>query len=103
MKENTKTTITIMGIIIVIPFLVYFLIAEFDWFSSDPFNIIADEKRCEYEIIGQLKCVTKEKYCRDEVRKMFVDLNDTWGSDTNNQDQISKTMSEIYNKCIETE
>jgi len=99
MKEAVKTAL----IIVSIPFAVYFSIAAIGWFISDPLNIVPDSEKCEYKGIEPFTCVSKEEYCRSEVREMFRDLNDTIGSNTNNQDQMSKSMIEIYNKCLETE
>jgi hypothetical protein len=107
MKQSIKDLgIVIGGIIggtLLVCFLVYFFISLLAWFFSDPLNIFPDNKKCDYESKGTLGCMKKEEYCREETRKMFLDLNDTMGSDTNNQDQMSKSMLEVYNKCLETE
>ena len=48
-----------IGGILLVGFSVYALIALMGWFFSDPFNIIPNEEKCKYEVIGRFKCVTK--------------------------------------------
>ena len=98
MKDVLKIISSVLvGIIVIYLFVVFLL-----WIFTDPFNLVADIEKCKYQT-ESISCVTKEKYCRYETKKMFDDLNDTWGSNTNNQDAMSKTMLEVYNKCLEKE
>jgi hypothetical protein len=100
MKRDFLITLSaVVGSLIAI----YFFIAFLSFMFTDPFDFFPDRQECEYKITGALYCSTKQEYCRDQTRKMFLDLNDTIGSNTNNQDSMSKTMLEIYNKCLETE
>lgn len=98
-----KDTLKIVSAVIAFFVALYLFFAFMEWILTDPFNLFADQEKCKYEIMGQFECATKEEYCRKETRFMFFDLNDTWGSNTNNQDAMSKTMLEVYNKCLETE
>lgn len=45
-------------------------------------------------------CNSKGEFCRDECRDTLQDLNDTWGSNTNNADAISRSILECIDKCI---
>ena len=94
--ENIKTGIIEVVIVLIIGFCIVCLF--------NVIRLIPHTPECKYKIPSVSSgCVSKEQYCRFETRKMFVDLNDTWGSDTNNADTISKSMLEVYNKCIEME
>jgi len=91
-----------MSLFIIIPFSLYSIIGAMDWFFSDPFDWVKSTA-CEYSTLGISSCMTKEEYCRYETKKMFVDLNDTWGSSINHENQISYNMIKVYEKCLETE
>jgi len=60
---------------------------------------------CKYGVsnYNNSKCSTKQQYCRKECKGMLKDLNDTWGSNTNNADTISKSIMECYKDCIKND
>jgi len=50
--------------------------------------------------IQDTTCESKYEKCLRKIGYTFSDLADTWGNNTNNQDTISKTMSEQVDKCL---
>ena len=88
-----KIIFIIPVIIISAMFVPYLFFSFIAWIFSDPFDLID---------FGQIDPMhTQEEKCRIQVRSMFDDLVDTWGVNTNNQDTISKSMIEIYDRCVQ--
>jgi hypothetical protein len=74
-----------------------FILIVFLLFKAIQFE--TSKEKCQYEGVGT-SCLTQGEYCRQETRRMFMSITDTWGVDTNNQDQISKSMIEMYDRCM---
>ena len=94
MKEITKTILAVVAIVLGffgVIFGFYLFFGFLGWLFSDPWDLIDDYQPPQ---------VTQEEKCRIQVRNMFDDLVDTWGVNTNNQDAISKSMIEIYDRCV---
>lgn len=53
----------------------------------------------QYE--GYLICIPVYEYCSVTVRRTYEDLYDTWDTMNNNQDAISKSISNEIWRCIE--
>lgn len=49
---------------------------------------------------GTITCVTPYQYCSEVVHKTYYDIVDTVATQSNQQDTISKSMSEQIDKCL---
>lgn len=84
-----KFCIVIIIMIIIISFVLFFY-----------YNVFGDGRMTEKENIDFWYDM-KIQNCLTDTRFLLSDLSDTWGSDTNNQDSISKSMLIFYDKCLE--
>lgn len=50
--------------------------------------------------VGDVLCVTPYQYCSEIVRETYYDIVDTVATQSNQQDTISKSMSEQIEKCL---
>lgn len=47
-------------------------------------------------------CINKWEYCRNECKKTFNDLNDTWGSNTANKTDLWSWINQCIDTCLKT-
>ena len=57
-------------------------------------------QRYSYNRYTDIPCVTVYQYCSEVTRETFLDIVDTVSTTSNQQDTISKSMSEQIDKCL---
>ena len=77
--------------------IIYFLIVSFVLYTFHNTHPI----KCYKEMHG-VCYQDKEDYCSHHCREMLEDLTDTWRTNTNNQDSISKSIMKCYDHCLKT-
>ena len=92
--------LTIIGIAVILGGFFFFMYSDVR--SMNEWQLFRD--KCPYGTEFRVfKCTPHDEYCRAEVMKILKGINDTRGSNQNNQDTVSRLIIEIYKLCMGTE
>ena len=87
-----KDILISIGVTVIIPFAVYFLVAFILWMFNDPLNIIPTIEQ---------KQRSAWSTCTEQASYIFKDMNNTWGSTYALEDTPSKSVQDFIRLCME--
>lgn len=97
MKDIIIALSYVIGSVLII-WAVIFWISGMDYSYTEQQRMECRESGGIYNL--DTGCKTKYDQCLHKLRNTFSDLSDTWGTNTNNQDSISKTIQSEIDRCL---